>query len=130
MVSQPKSFGFIGMTPVAHPVRAVEADGLTFRVGLGNMGYPMCTHIRAKIPGSAPLYIFDLNTKVLEKFVETNKGKGEIIIAKSPRDVVEHVDLLITILPEGKHVKSVYFTPETGILAAQGRKDMIFIDSS
>jgi 3-hydroxyisobutyrate dehydrogenase len=94
------------------------------------MGYPMCTHVRAKIPSSSPLYIYDLAQPILEKFVAKNKHHGEIIIAKSPRDVAEHADIIITILPEGKHVKSVYFTPETGILAAQNRKDLIFVDSS
>ena len=94
------------------------------------MGFPMCVHVRAKIPSSAPLYIYDLATPILEKFVAQNQKNGQIIIAKSPREVAENVDYLITILPEGKHVKSVYFTPETGILAAKGRKDMIFMDSS
>lgn len=90
----------------------------------------MCTHLRAKIPKEAPLYIYDINGSLLQKFVQKNKQNGEIIIAKNPRDVAEHVDFLITILPEGKHVKQVYFTPESGILAAQGRKNMIFVDSS
>src|ERR1700731_3559860 len=94
------------------------------------MGFPMCTHVRAKIPHSAPLYIYDIAQPLLDKFIAKNKHNGEIIIAKSPRDVAEYVDLLITILPEGRHVKSVYFTPETGILAAQGRKNIIFVDSS
>src|SRR5271154_6893528 len=94
------------------------------------MGFPMCTHVRAKIPSSAPLYIYDLAQPLLEKFVAKNKHNGEIIIAKSPRDVAEHVDMLITILPEGKHVKTVYFTPDTGILASHSRKNMIFVDSS
>src|SRR5271156_7223977 len=94
------------------------------------MGFPMCTHVRAKIPSSSPLYIYNISQPVLEKFVSKNQKNGEIIIAKSPREVAEHSDLVISILPEGKHVKSVYFTPETGILAAKGRKNMIFVDSS
>ena len=94
------------------------------------MGWPMCTHVRAKISPSAPLYIYDINTAVLEKFVAKNKDKGEIVIAKSPREVAEHSDLVVSILPEGRHVKSVYFTPETGILATKNRKDIIFVDSS
>jgi len=95
------------------------------------MGFPMCTHLRAKIPRSAPLYIYDIATPLLEKFVAKNQHNGEIIVAKSPRDVAEHVDMLITILPEGKHVKQVYLTPETGILGASyDRRDMIFVDSS
>jgi 3-hydroxyisobutyrate dehydrogenase len=94
------------------------------------MGFPMCSHIRAKIPSSATLYIYDLSQALLEKFVKNYEKHGKIIIAKSPREVAENVDLLITIVPEGKHVKAVYFTPETGVLAAKGRKDMIFVDSS
>src|SRR5271170_4374594 len=94
------------------------------------MGFPMCTHVRAKIPSLSPLYIYDISQPVLEKFVSKNQKNGEIIIAKSPRDVAEHVDILITILPEGKHVKTVYFTPETGVLATIGKKNMIFVDSS
>ena len=91
------------------------------------MGYPMCTNFRAKLPAETPLYIYDLATPVLEKFANSNKN---VFIAKSPRDVAEKADLIITILPEGKHVKSVYFTPETGILSVKNRKDLILIDSS
>src|SRR5436309_4765367 len=94
------------------------------------MGFPMCTHIRAKIPRSSSLYIYDLSPPILEKFVVKNKENGEIIIAKIPRHVTEQVDMLITVLPEGKHVKSVYFTPEIGILVTKGKKNMIFADSS
>src|SRR5262245_63749250 len=109
MVQAPKSFGWIG---------------------LGNMGFPMCTHLRAKIPQSAPLYIYDIAQAPLERFVAENKHRGDIVIATSPREIAEHVDLLFTILPEGKHVKQVYFDPDTGVLAASNRKDTIFIDSS
>lgn len=38
--------------------------------------------------------------------------------------------MVITIVPEGKHVHAVYLTPETGILAAKDLSDKILFDSS
>jgi 3-hydroxyisobutyrate dehydrogenase len=96
------------------------------------MGFPMCMQLASKIPKSASLYIYDLASPVLTKFVQqaSQKGIENVFIAASAVDVAEKASFIITILPEGKHVKSVYFTPETGILAARNRKNLILVDSS
>jgi 3-hydroxyisobutyrate dehydrogenase len=94
------------------------------------MGFPMCSQLRAKLPKSTALHIYDLATPVLEKFVKNNQEIGNVFIANSPKEVAEKADLIITILPEGRHVKAVYLTPETGILSAKDRKNLILIDSS
>lgn len=39
-------------------------------------------------------------------------------------------DLILSMVPEGSHVRSVYLTPETGVLAAQDLGEKILIDCS
>lgn len=94
------------------------------------MGYPMCTQLRAKLSSSTQLHIYDLNTTVLQKFLQDHNPNNNTFIGESPRDVAEKSELIITILPEGSHVKSVYFTPETGILSSFQLSNRIFIDCS
>src|SRR5579862_1121676 len=96
------------------------------------MGYPMCLQLASKLPSSASLYIYDLATNVLRKFVEEARRRGieNVFIASSPLDVAQHASFIITILPEGKHVKSVYFAPQTGILSVRDRNNLMLVDSS
>jgi 3-hydroxyisobutyrate dehydrogenase-like beta-hydroxyacid dehydrogenase len=123
MVSLPKSFGF---------------------VGLGAMGYPMATQLRRKLPSSTPLSIFDLDKAVLQRFVQEYERFGEVHIAASSREVAERAvslytvfcrclcsdwtqECIITIVPEGSHVRAVYLTPGTGLLATD-TAGKLFID--
>ena len=54
------------------------------------MGYPMAMNIRKKIPSSSKLYIYDVSKSALERFKEEAGSHGEIIIASSSKDVVDH----------------------------------------
>ncbi|KAF8576264.1 3-hydroxyisobutyrate dehydrogenase [Ramaria rubella] len=108
MTSLPKSFGF---------------------VGLGAMGYPMAVQLRRKLPVSTSLCIFDLDSAALQRFVRATGGFGETQIAGSAKEVAERAECIITIVPEGAHVKAVYLTPETGLLATD-TSGKLFLDSS
>ncbi|KAL8653040.1 MAG: hypothetical protein Q9210_002328, partial [Variospora velana] len=64
-------------------------------IGLGRMGFPMAQNLRAKIPGSDTLVIFDQDQEAIRKFVEElgtaatgAKGTG-VEIANCSRDVAE-----------------------------------------
>ncbi|KAF9479044.1 putative 3-hydroxyisobutyrate dehydrogenase [Pholiota conissans] len=103
-------------------------------IGLGAMGFPMALQLRAKVPAESVLYIYDIDAGVLENFLKEtagNAGMGEyVVIAKDAREVTERSECIITIVPEGAHVRAVFQTPETGILAAPDISGKIFIDCS
>ncbi|PPQ78120.1 hypothetical protein CVT25_015645 [Psilocybe cyanescens] len=113
-------------------------------IGLGAMGFPMALRIaRCAEPGSV-LYIYDIDASAMDRFVDAVKprkeaaeegnGEGEpgaeIRCVGCAREVAESSECVITIVPEGAHVRAVFLTPETGILAASDISGNIFIDCS
>ncbi|MBL4802487.1 MAG: 3-hydroxyisobutyrate dehydrogenase [Emcibacter sp.] len=89
-------------------------------IGLGNMGGGMARNI---LKAGHELKVFDLNAQVVADI----KGQGATA-ASSAVDAVTGVDVVITMLPAGKHVKSVYLGPD-GLIAA-AVKGTIMIDCS
>ncbi|KAI4165455.1 MAG: hypothetical protein LQ342_000864 [Letrouitia transgressa] len=78
----------------------------------------MAKNLRAKLPESDTLVIFDQNPDVLTKFQTevgiaatgagaSAKGTG-ITIAESSRDAAEKSEVVITVLPEPSHVANVF----------------------
>ncbi|KAF7321256.1 3-hydroxyisobutyrate dehydrogenase [Mycena kentingensis (nom. inval.)] len=95
-------------------------------VGLGAMGWPMAHQLLSKNP-TATMTIYDVDPAVVEKFAA--EAPERIRIASSAREVADSSDWTFTIVPEGTHVRQVYLTPETGILAAD-ISNKTFIDCS
>ncbi|RYP65715.1 hypothetical protein DL771_008160 [Monosporascus sp. 5C6A] len=90
-------------------------------IGLGAMGKPMVMNLARKlIPGSR-LYVHDAVAAAMEEV--------EGLCASA-------TNIILTMLPEGAHVKSVYLDPESGIIASLSRTstrpfpDKLLIDSS
>ncbi|KAJ7725847.1 NAD binding domain of 6-phosphogluconate dehydrogenase-domain-containing protein [Mycena maculata] len=92
-------------------------------VGLGAMGYPMANQLLKN--SSSKLVIFDLDQSVLHRFVR-EAPSGRVEIASSTRQVA---DESVRKRPTGKHVKEVYLTAETGLLAAN-TPGKVFVDCS
>lgn len=69
-------------------------------IGLGNMGKPMAENLLKK---GFQLNVFDLNQIVLDEVKQQGAN-----VAESPQQASEDVDMVITMLPAGQHVKSVY----------------------
>lgn len=69
-------------------------------VGLGNMGFPMATRLAE---AGFHLTVYDLNREAQERFLTHNQAVG----ADSPAEVARQSDLVITMLPDGKVVKSI-----------------------
>lgn len=86
-------------------------------IGLGNMGNPMAANL-AK--AGHEVHGFDL----LPENLKTAKDNGVTVMANAPA-AAKDADVIITMLPAGKHVVSVYED-----LAPKVKKGALFIDSS
>ncbi len=89
-------------------------------IGLGNMGGPMAANlVKAKHAVTA----FDLSAPAVAKVVEAGAKK-----AGSVAEAVKGADVVVSMLPAGKHVRAVYAN-EDGVIA-NAKRGALFIDSS
>ena len=88
-------------------------------IGVGNMGGPMARNL---LKAEHALTAFDLSEQVLEPVVKAGAAK-----AASVNAAVKDAEIVITMLPAGQHVRSVYL--DNGILS-HARKGTLLIDSS
>ncbi|MBD0414973.1 3-hydroxyisobutyrate dehydrogenase [Oryzicola mucosus] len=86
-------------------------------IGLGNMGNPMAANL---VKAGHDVHGFDL----MPENLATARENGITVMANAAA-AVKDADVVITMLPAGKHVVSVYED-----IAAQARKGALFIDSS
>lgn len=89
-------------------------------IGLGNMGKPMAENLIKK---GYSLNVFDLNKAVL-----TDMASQGATVANSPAAACQGVDMVISMLPAGQHVKSV-FMGDDGVFASLDPKTLV-ADSS
>lgn len=89
-------------------------------IGLGNMGGPMAANL---VRASNKVTAFDLSAAAVAKAVEAGCAK-----AGSIADAAKSADVIVTMLPAGKHVRAVY-TNADGVIA-NAKKGALFIDSS
>ncbi|PKQ03431.1 MAG: 3-hydroxyisobutyrate dehydrogenase [Alphaproteobacteria bacterium HGW-Alphaproteobacteria-11] len=89
-------------------------------IGLGNMGGPMARNL---LKAGHALKVFDLSEKAVAGLVEAGAAK-----AARASDAAGDVEFVVTMLPAGEHVRSVYLGDE-GLVAAAA-KGTVFIDSS
>ena len=87
-------------------------------IGLGNMGLPMAKNL---INADHEVIGFDLVEECMSNLVDAGGRSG-----KQLEDCVLDANVVITMLPEGKHVDAVY---NNGILGAAA-KDTLLIDCS
>ena len=86
-------------------------------IGLGNMGNPMAANL---VKAGHVVQGFDL----MPENLATARDNG-VLIATDARAAVNEADIVITMLPAGKHVLSVHED-----IAPHARKGALFIDSS
>jgi 3-hydroxyisobutyrate dehydrogenase len=87
-------------------------------IGLGNMGGPMARNL---LKAGHKLQGFDLVAKSLEEAVAAGASKAE-----SPAKAVEGADVIVTMLPAGRHVRDVY----QGSVIGAAKKGALLIDCS
>ena len=90
-------------------------------IGVGNMGCPMAKNL---MKADKSVKVFDVSKKMLEiakdKNLETAENLDDLI--------TDHVETVITMLPEGKHSKEVYLG-DNGIINNVS-KNSLLIDCS
>ena len=89
-------------------------------IGLGNMGGPMAANL-AK--AGHDVTATDLSIGAIDRAVEAGCKRGETVA-----DAVKDADIVVTMLPAGAHVRSVY-TESYGVIE-NAKKGALFIDSS
>jgi 3-hydroxyisobutyrate dehydrogenase len=89
-------------------------------IGLGNMGGPMARNL---VKAGHALKVFDLSEKAVAGLVEAGAAK-----AATASDAAKGVEFVVSMLPAGEHVRSVYLGD--GGLISVADKGTLFIDSS
>jgi len=89
-------------------------------IGLGNMGGPMAENL---LKAGHALKVYDLSADAVAKAVEAGAAKADTVA-----QAVSNVNFVVTVLPAGKHVLSVYDGPD-GVVA-NAAPGTILIDSS
>jgi 3-hydroxyisobutyrate dehydrogenase len=74
-------------------------------IGLGIMGTPMAGHLAA---AGYPLSVYDLDPTASERLLKIHPGVG---VGTDPASVGQHVDVAITMLPDGEQVRQVALGP-------------------
>ncbi|HCR87164.1 MULTISPECIES: 3-hydroxyisobutyrate dehydrogenase [Psychrobacter] len=92
-------------------------------IGLGNMGAPMAENL---LKAGYTLSVYDLSEEATARLQQTGAS-----VADSPKDAASNAQVIISMLPAGKHVHSVYLgnNGADGLLA-ELPKGTLVIDSS
>ncbi|KAK6371513.1 hypothetical protein LTS17_008763 [Exophiala oligosperma] len=99
-------------------------------VGLGIMGFPMFCNLAGKIPSTSTVHFYDVNPESMERALREPGLVAKLDRCSSAKGVAEKSDILISMVPEGKHVREVYLNPKSGVLSATNLSDKILLDSS
>lgn len=94
------------------------------------MGYGMASNLRKRLPESATLHVFDVNEKVIAKFIQEHQHCGPIHNSLSPKQLATDCDVLISMVPADQHVQTVYFDAQQGVIAAPRNPRRLLLDCS
>lgn len=89
-------------------------------IGVGNMGGPMAKNL---VDAGHTVKAFDLSGQALSRAVANGCAQ-----ASSLADAASGVEVVVTMLPAGEHVRSAYL--DDGAILASADKGTLFIDSS
>jgi len=89
-------------------------------IGLGNMGGPMAANL---VKAGHEVTATDLSIGAVDRAVEAGCQRGETVAA-----AVADADIVVSMLPAGAHVRSVY-SESYGVMA-NAKEGALFIDSS
>ncbi|CAL5869812.1 uncharacterized protein PFLUO_LOCUS4042 [Penicillium psychrofluorescens] len=77
----------------------------------------MAINLRKKIGPNATILICDVSADAIEKFQSQTSNQGPVQVVKNGFEAVQKADIVVTMLPNGSAVESVYLDAETGILS-------------
>lgn len=134
------------MLPVRSSLRAVRGLSTSAPaladygfIGLGQMGQHMARHIYNLMEPLDSLYVYDTSPAAVEAFIKTvapqnppckDKLKALSTVSEFATNVSSPLDYIVTMVPEGKHVKGVI----EELVEAYSKRDntapTVFLDSS
>ncbi|KAK4038862.1 NAD binding domain of 6-phosphogluconate dehydrogenase-domain-containing protein [Parachaetomium inaequale] len=85
-------------------------------IGLGAMGKPMATNLARSLPPGSHIHAHDTVEAPVDEFCTSFPDIA--VKCASARELAEKSEVVLTMLPEGAHVRSVYLDATTGIIAA------------
>jgi 3-hydroxyisobutyrate dehydrogenase-like beta-hydroxyacid dehydrogenase len=94
------------------------------------MGFAMASNIRKKIPSESTLYINDINAPACERFKAEYGALGPIEIVATAREAAENSSVLISIVPGGQDVKTVYLDAQNGVISAKKDEKRLMLECS
>ncbi|UPX20238.1 3-hydroxyisobutyrate dehydrogenase [Ascochyta rabiei] len=80
------------------------------------MGKPMLEHLANKLPKESRIWVFDVVEQVVDEVCAAYPDR--VFKGKSAKDVAQHVDTILTMVPEGSHVRIVYLDRKNGICSS------------
>ncbi|KAL1642719.1 hypothetical protein SLS58_005223 [Diplodia intermedia] len=102
---------------------ASSFDSIGF-IGLGVMGLPMLENLIKKLPDGTKYYVYDVSTSAMDTLCAQYPEK--VHACANSREVADKSSVILSMVPEGSHVRAVYLTPDTGVLSADvGNKLLI-----
>ncbi|KAL3485857.1 NAD binding domain of 6-phosphogluconate dehydrogenase-domain-containing protein [Aspergillus germanicus] len=87
----------------------------------------MALNLLKKLDKGARLHVYDVDERALEKFEQ--EAPTKVHVCANAREVAESSTILFTIVPEGRHVRSVYLDERAGVLTTS-IDDKILVDCS
>lgn len=102
-------------------------------IGIGVMGFPMAQNLRRRIPKSSKMIINEINKSAVDKFLSETQPNENITAVSTAKEVAQQADIIITMLPVGKHVRAVFTDENTGLLAGipdAKQKQILFMECS
>lgn len=76
----------------------------------------MVKNLATKLSSSTRIHVFDISTQTVDRLVAESEGR--IASCSSSKDVADRSDIILSMVPEGSHVRSVYLTPSSGVLSS------------
>ncbi|KAK5083124.1 hypothetical protein LTR05_007007 [Lithohypha guttulata] len=102
-------------------------------VGIGVMGYPMAQNLRRRIPKQSKLIINEINDSAVKKFLAETQPNENISSVGTAKEIAQQADIILTMLPVGRHVRQVFTDPSTGLLAGvpdSSQRKILFMECS
>lgn len=112
----------MGTNDISTTAQNADKPNIAF-IGLGNMGAPMAENL---LKAGYVLSVYDLSKAATQRLQQAGAS-----VADSPKAAVSNAQVVISMLPAGKHVHAVYLgeNGDDGLLAALPKGTLV-IDSS
>jgi 3-hydroxyisobutyrate/3-hydroxypropionate dehydrogenase len=70
------------------------------------MGFPMASNLRKKIPKESTLYVNDVDTAAVDRFVKEHSSYGPVKVLSSAKEITEHSVPIVppSLLIQGYHL--------------------------